>query len=118
MNMMSPKADVFELYSALFESRKQTELSLRDYLTLCRDNTMTFANAAERMIAAIGEPEVIDTSMDSRLGRIFMNRSIKRYKAFSDFFGKRVDRVTKMLSFSDFAIGFGDTEARAPVLEK
>jgi serine protein kinase len=95
MNMMSPKADVFELYSALFESRKQTELSLRDYLTLCRDNTMTFANAAERMIAAIGEPEVIDTSMDSRLGRIFMNRSIKRYKAFSDFFGmeETIERI-------------------------
>jgi serine protein kinase len=95
MNMMSPKADVFELYSALFESRKQTELSLRDYLTLCRENPMTFANAAERMIAAIGEPEVIDTSIDSRLGRIFMNRSIKRYKAFSDFYGmeETIERI-------------------------
>ncbi|MBV9993764.1 MAG: PrkA family serine protein kinase [Caulobacteraceae bacterium] len=93
--MVSPQQDVFDLYSTLFESRKQTELSLRDYLTLCRDNSTTFANAAERMIAAIGEPEVIDTSTDPRLGRIFMNRSIKRYPTFSDFFGmeETIERI-------------------------
>jgi serine protein kinase len=95
MNMMSPQRDVFELYSDLFESRKQTELSLRDYLNLCRDDPKTFANAAERMLTAIGEPEVIDTSADPRLGRIFMNRSIKRYRPFSDFFGmeETIERI-------------------------
>jgi len=92
---MSDQADVFDFYSTLFESRKQTELSLRDYLSLCRENPTTYANAAERMIAAIGEPEVIDTSTDPRLGRIFMNRSIKRYKAFSDFYGmeETIERI-------------------------
>src|SRR6201994_3245168 len=95
MNIMTQQPDVFDLYSTLFESRKQTELSLRDYLTLCRDEPTTFATAAERMIAAIGEPEVIDTSTDSRLGRIFMNRSIKRYPTFSDFFGmeETIERI-------------------------
>ena len=95
MNMMSPQPDVFDVYSNLFESRKQTELSLRDYLNLCRDAPATFANAAERMIAAIGEPEVIDTSTDPRLGRIFMNRSIKRYPTFCDFFGmeETIERI-------------------------
>jgi serine protein kinase len=95
MNMMNPQRDVFELYSDLFESRRQTELSLRDYLTLCREEPTTFANAAERMLAAIGEPEVIDTSADSRLGRIFMNRSIKRYPTFSDFYGmeETIERI-------------------------
>jgi serine protein kinase len=70
-------------------------MSLRDYLTLCRETPTTFANAAERMIAAIGEPEVIDTSTDPRLGRIFMNRSIKRYPSFSDFFGmeETIERI-------------------------
>ncbi len=93
--MMTPQPDVFDLYSSLFESRKQTELSLRDYLTLCREKPTTFANAAERMIAAIGEPEVIDTSTDPRQGRIFMNRSIKRYPTFSDFFGmeETIERI-------------------------
>jgi serine protein kinase len=92
---MTEQPDVFDLYSSLFESRKQTELSIRDYLTLCRDKPTTFANAAERMIAAIGEPEVIDTSSDPRLGRIFMNRSIKRYPSFSDFYGmeETIERI-------------------------
>ena len=95
MNIMTKQADVFDLYSTLFESRKHTELSLRDYLTLCRDTPTTYANAAERMIAAIGQPEVIDTSTDPRLGRIFMNRSIKRYPIFSDFFGmeETIERI-------------------------
>src|SRR5271155_2594480 len=95
MNVMTKPTDVFDLYSTLFESRKQTEMSLRDYLPLCRDEPTTFANAAERMIAAIGEPEVIDTSTDARLGRIFMNRSIKRYPKFSDFYGmeETIERI-------------------------
>ncbi len=95
MNMMAPTPDVFELSASLFESRKQTEMSLRDYLTLCREDPTTFANAAERMLAAIGEPEVIDTSTDPRLGRIFMNRSIKRYPTFADFYGmeETIERI-------------------------
>jgi serine protein kinase len=95
MNMLAPHPDVFELCSDLFESRKQSEMSLRDYLTLCREVPTTFANAAERMLAAIGEAEVIDTSTDPRLGRIFMNRSIKRYAAFADFYGmeETIERI-------------------------
>ncbi|MHB8287197.1 MAG: hypothetical protein ACYDD1_21325, partial [Caulobacteraceae bacterium] len=92
---MTQPTDVFDLYSSLFESQRHTELSLRDYLTLCRDTPATFASAAERMIAAIGEPELIDTSTDPRLGRIFMNRSIKRYSSFSDFYGmeETIERI-------------------------
>jgi serine protein kinase len=95
MNMMAPSPDVFDLYSSLFESRKQTEMSLRDYFTLCRETPTTFANAAERMLTAIGEPEVVDTSTDARLGRIFMNRSIKRYPTFRDFYGmeETIERI-------------------------
>jgi serine protein kinase len=95
MNMITPQSDVFELYASLFDSRRQTEMSLRDYLNLCRETPTTFANAAERMLSAIGEPEVVDTSTDARLGRIFMNRSIKRYPTFSDFYGmeETIERI-------------------------
>jgi serine protein kinase len=87
--------DVFDLYSSLFESRKQSEMSLRDYLNLCREDPTTYANAAERMLAAIGEPEVVDTSTDPRFGRIFMNRSIRRYPTFADFYGmeETIERI-------------------------
>jgi serine protein kinase len=92
---MTQQQDVFDLCASFYEGRKQTELSLRDYLALCRETPTTFASAAERMIAAIGEPEVIDTSLDPRLGRIFMNRSIKRYPTFSDFYGmeETIERI-------------------------
>ena len=92
---MSQSTDVFDLYSNIFESRKQTELSLREYLLLCREEPNTFATAAERMVSAIGEPEIVDTSQDPRLGRIFMNRSIKRYASFADFYGmeETIERI-------------------------
>jgi len=92
---MNYQPDVFDLYSSIFESRRQTEFSLREYLNLCREEPTTFATAAERMVAAIGEPEVIDTAQDPRLGRIFMNRSIKSYPAFADFYGmeETIERI-------------------------
>jgi serine protein kinase len=92
---MNKPLDVFDLYSSYFDSRKQIEYSLRDYLNLCRDTPSTYANAAERMLAAIGEPEIINTASDPRLGRIFMNRSIKRYASFSDFYGmeETIERI-------------------------
>jgi serine protein kinase len=39
------------------------------------------------MVKAIGEPEIVDTVNDPRLSRIFLNRTIKLYPAFSDFHG-------------------------------
>ena len=56
---------------------------------------MMYASAAERMVAAIGDPVLIDTSKDTRLGRIFMNRTIKTYPAFHDFYGleETIERI-------------------------
>ncbi|HEX9858121.1 MAG TPA: AAA family ATPase, partial [Paracoccaceae bacterium] len=39
-------------------------MTLQDYLLACRDDPMVCATAAERMMAAIGEPELVDTSQD------------------------------------------------------
>ena len=52
-------------------------------------------SAAERMLAAIGEPEIVDTSHDQRLGRIFMNRTIRVYPTFADFYGmeETIERI-------------------------
>src|SRR6516165_10608162 len=86
---------IFGLYSRLYENRREVELSLEDYLGKCSDDTSYYAGAAERMLRAIGEPEMIDTSQDSRLGRIFMNRTIKVYPEFSDFYGmeETIERI-------------------------
>ncbi|HUN52853.1 MAG TPA: PrkA family serine protein kinase [Candidatus Sulfotelmatobacter sp.] len=99
---MTFQSDVFDLYSSVFDSRKESELSLRDYLAGCRNDPMTFASAAERMVAAIGEAELVDTSHDQRLGRIFMNRSVKRYPAFADFYGME-ETIERIVGFFKYA---------------
>lgn len=87
--------DLFASFARSYEQRRETELSLAEYLEGCRRDPMMYASAAERMLAAIGEPEVIDTSKDSRLGRIFLNRTIRRYPAFSEFYGmeETIERI-------------------------
>ena len=39
------------------------------------------------MLAAIGEPTLVDTRLDTRLSRIFANKVIKIYPAFREFYG-------------------------------
>ena len=79
--------DLYSLFSQAYNRTKVEEFSLQDYLLGCRDDPMMRATTAERMIRAIGEPELVDTSQDQRLGRIYLNRTIKRYKAFSELYG-------------------------------
>ncbi|MBP2226773.1 PrkA family serine protein kinase [Azospirillum agricola] len=92
---MFPADELFTRYTQSYEGRRETEMSLTDYLQLCRDDPMTYASAAERLLAAIGEPEVVDTARDPRQGRIFMNRTIKVYPAFSEFYGmeETIERI-------------------------
>ena len=87
--------ELFSSYTKAYEGRKEVELSLPEFLEGCRADPMMYATAAERMLAAIGEPQVIDTSKDSRLARVFLNRTIKVYPAFADFFGmeETIERI-------------------------
>ncbi|GGO82351.1 PrkA family serine protein kinase [Marinobacterium nitratireducens] len=78
---------IFEHFKARYSATQQEEMSLHEYLALCKTDSLAYANAAERMLKAIGEPETVDTSRDSRLSRIFSNKVIKRYPAFCDFYG-------------------------------
>jgi serine protein kinase len=78
---------IFDHYKARYESVQQEEYSLDEYLQLCKQDPSIYADAAERMLQAIGEPEMIDTSKDPRQSRIFSNKLIKRYPAFSEFYG-------------------------------
>ena len=96
--MTEEQLDVFHAFSESYTRVKQESMSLRDYLLEARDNPMLYASAAERMIAAIGEPEMVDTSKDPRLSRIFFNRTIRRYKAFEGFYGME-DTIERIVSF-------------------
>ncbi|RQA37793.1 PrkA family serine protein kinase [Pseudomonas aeruginosa] len=78
---------IFSHFQERFEATRQEEYSLQEYLDLCKQDKTAYASAAERLLMAIGEPELLDTSVDSRLSRIFSNKVIRRYPAFADFHG-------------------------------
>ena len=86
-------------FSSHFEQRRDAELSLESYLEQCRGNPQMYSSSAERLLSAIGEAEIVDTSRDPRLGRIFANRTIRRYPAFSEFHGmeETIERIVGYL---------------------
>ena len=63
---MDRQENIFELHSNLRDQMREVEMSLSDYLEECRDDPQCYASPAERMLRAIGEPEMIDTSRDPR----------------------------------------------------
>ena len=78
---------IFAKFSANFKNKQQEDMPLDTYLTKCKDNPDMYANIAERLLKAIGQPEIINTIDDDRLGRIHINKKIKRYDTFKDFYG-------------------------------
>ncbi|WP_066013957.1 PrkA family serine protein kinase [Endozoicomonas atrinae] len=90
--------DIFNNYQQRFQSTQQEELTIEEYLALCRKDPSAYANAAERMLMAIGEPEMVDTSRDPRLSRIFSNKLIKRYPAFREFYGME-EAIEQIVSY-------------------
>ncbi|AGB72539.1 MULTISPECIES: PrkA family serine protein kinase [Rhizobium] len=89
---------LFNTFARTFEARREVEMSFSEYLEACRDDPLMYANAAERLLAAMGEPLLIDTAKDTRLGRIFMNRTIRTYPAFSGFFGME-ETIERIVAF-------------------
>lgn len=89
---------IFDHYKARYDSVQQEEYSLDEYLQLCKEDPMIYADAAERMLQAIGEPEMVDTAADPRLSRIFSNKLIRRYPAFSEFYGME-DAIENIVSY-------------------
>lgn len=90
---------IFKRYQDRYEERQEKVMSIQDYLTLCKTDRGAYANAQERMLMAIEDPEVIDTRKDDRLSRIFSNRKIRTYpKAFADFYGME-DTIEQIVAF-------------------
>ena len=89
---------LFNHYQEKYKRSEVEEFSLKEYLGLCRDTPEVYATAAERMLLAIGEPEMVDTAKDPRLSRIFSNKMIRRYKTFEEFYGME-EAVENIVSF-------------------
>ena len=79
-------------------SHKDKDITIQEYLDLCKKDPKVYATPSERLLDVIGEPEMVDTKLDDRLSRIYSNRIIKRYPAFSDFYGME-DTIEQIVSF-------------------
>jgi serine protein kinase len=92
---MKPSEEIFDLYAESYGLKKDSQLQLKEFLEACRSDPEMYASAAERMLRAIGEPKIVDTAADERLGRIFMNRTIKVYPSFKEFYGleETIERI-------------------------
>jgi serine protein kinase len=89
---------IFSHFQQRFETTREEEYSLQEYLDLCKRDPSAYASAAERLLLAIGEPELVDTASDPRLSRIFSNKVIRRYPAFADFHGME-ESIEQIVSF-------------------
>ena len=74
-------------YQSRYEAQQEEEMSIQEYLDICKSDPKAYATVAERMLLAIGEPELVDTRTDSRRSRIFANKMLKLYPAFREFYG-------------------------------
>ncbi len=89
---------IFSHYQQRYESALMEEYSIQEFLELCKKDSSAYSIAAERLLKAIGEPALVDTSQDPRLSRIFSNKVIKRYPSFSEFYGME-DCIQQIVSF-------------------
>ena len=90
--------NLFDEFQQGFQSEQETSMSIQAYLELCAQEPLAYASAAERILTAIGEPRIMDTSKDERLGKVFMNRTIKVYPAFEDFYGME-DTIERVVGY-------------------
>ena len=78
---------VFDRCLNRYSTAREEEMTVQEYLELCKKDSSAYASVAERMLMAIGEPEVVDTHLTDRNSRIFANKMIRIYPAFKGFYG-------------------------------
>ncbi len=93
---------IFEHYKSRYEAAKEEEYSIQEFLALCKEDKSCYASSAERLLLAIGQPELIDTAQEPKLSRLFSNRVIARYPAFSEFYGmeEAIEQIVSYLKHS------------------
>lgn len=89
---------ILEKYKTRYDQNKLEEFSIEEYLEICKNDKVAYANAAERLLMAIGEPQLVDTRLDPRMSRIFSNKFIKLYPAFSEFYGME-EAIEQIVSY-------------------
>ncbi|WP_440874080.1 PrkA family serine protein kinase [Thalassotalea sp. PLHSN55] len=89
---------IFKHYQSRYDEAQEERYSIQEFLDICREDRFAYASAAERLLRAIGEAEMIDTSTEPTLSRIFSNRVIARYPAFAEFYGME-DAIEQIVAY-------------------
>lgn len=81
-------------YKTEYKKNSEEVITLDEYLKIVNQEGVV-SSPAERMLKAIGEPKLVDTSKDATLGRIFGNKLLRQYETFKDFYGLEpvVDKI-------------------------
>jgi predicted Ser/Thr protein kinase len=78
--------NIFDHYRQRYEAAKDEEFTLQEFLTICRQDRSAYANAAERLLMAIGEPVMVDTASSRGYPVSFqtgLSHAIRRLKSFT-----------------------------------
>ncbi|MEE4376670.1 MAG: PrkA family serine protein kinase [Candidatus Competibacteraceae bacterium] len=89
---------IFSRYQSRYEKAREEVYTIQEYLEICKNDPSAYATSAERLLMAIGEPELVDTRLDPRLSRIFSNKVVKKYPAFEEFYGME-EAIEQIVSY-------------------
>lgn len=77
--------NIFDHYRQRYEAAKDEEFTLQEFLTTCKQDRSAYANAAERLLMAIGEPVMVDTAQSLAFpacSQTVLSHVIRRSKSF------------------------------------
>lgn len=77
--------NIFDHYRQRYEAAKDEEFTLQEFLTICRQDRSAYANAAERLLMAIGEPVMVDTATEPELSVSFQTGSLRAIRHLKSF---------------------------------
>lgn len=96
--MTAPVVSLFDNYAEEFAQRSPVEMSLETYLELCKKDPAAYANPWERLLKAIGEPQIIDYAKEPTLRSVFEGLPMPRYPGFADFYGME-EAIKQVVAF-------------------
>lgn len=122
----APKGGLLGRLKARTQELKEEVMSVEDWMDLCKTDPGAYYNFSDRLLKAIGAPEIVDTRLaDQKTRLVHAGKKIARYKPFADLYDSET-AVSKLVSRIENGariivlrgpVGSGKTEM-ATILEK
>lgn len=79
--------DIYSSFVSWFDKIREEELLFEEYLNFCKNDLVVYVLVVEWMLMVIGELEKVDIWEDLCFLCIFVNKVIKVYFVFKEFYG-------------------------------